>query len=87
MQAQENSLKPQTKYGLSHTEFQAQLHNTKQTHWKHKPEYKLFLVSKIITALNLQKVRNVSKKKVSGYSGFALFKPCITTLLDKVKCR
>lgn len=32
MQAQENSLKPQTKYGLSHTEFQAQLHNTKQTH-------------------------------------------------------
>lgn len=28
MQAQENSHKPQTKYGLSHTELQAQLHNT-----------------------------------------------------------
>lgn len=58
MQAQENSHKPQTKYGLSHTELQAL-----QTLWKHKPEYKLLLVSKIITALNLKKVKNVSKKK------------------------
>lgn len=33
MQAQENSHKPQTKYGLSHRELQAQLHNTEQTHW------------------------------------------------------
>lgn len=30
MQVQENSHEPQTKYGLSHTKLQAQLHNTEQ---------------------------------------------------------
>lgn len=73
MQVQENSHEPQTKYGLSYTKLQAQLHNTEQTHWKCKPEYKLFLVSKIITALILKKVRNVSVKKVSGHSRFSFF--------------
>lgn len=87
MQVQENSHEPQTKHGLSHTELQAQLHDTEQTHWKCKPEYKLFLVSKIITALILKKVRNVSMKKVSCYSTFSFFEPCFTTLLDKAKCR
>lgn len=80
MQAQEISHKPQTEYGLSCTELQAQLCNTEQTHWKCKPEHRLFLLSKIIMALVLKEVRNASMKKVSGYSRFSLFKSLASLL-------